>query len=116
MGECRSECPDGYYETEGGGCNRCWEGCKDCKGIKHCLNFIERQFFTFIILGCKFQEDKRKINVEALLLSAQPVSTLQIVNPFSFITGVAVVACLCVIILFITIFIILQVRHYPTTF
>lgn len=68
------------------------------------------QIFVFDVSGCKVQEGKRKINVEALLLSAQPVSTLQIVNPFSFITGVAVVACLCVIILFITIFIILQVR------
>lgn len=56
------------------------------------------------------QEGKRKINVEALLLSAQPVSTLQIVNPFNFITGIAIIACLCIIILFITIFIILQVR------
>lgn len=61
-------------------------------------------------LGCKMQEGKRRIDVEALLLSAQPVSTLQIVNPFNFITGLAIIAFLCIIILFIAIFIILQVR------
>ncbi|VEN35166.1 unnamed protein product, partial [Callosobruchus maculatus] len=64
---------------------------------------------TFVYVSeCKAQEGKRKINVEALLLSAQPVSTLQIMNPFNFITGIAIIACLCVIMLFIAIFIILQ--------
>ncbi|XP_072380228.1 furin-like protease 2 isoform X2 [Diabrotica undecimpunctata] len=87
-GECRPDCPEGYYKTEYG-CQKCHYSCRNCP-------------------GCKMQEGKRKINVEALLLSAQPVSTLQIVNPFNFITGIAIIACLCVIILFITIFIILQ--------
>lgn len=31
-GECLSECPAGYYETEGGGCMKCFKGCQDCKG------------------------------------------------------------------------------------
>lgn len=67
-------------------------------------------YWNFLILGCKMQEGKRRIDVEALLLSAQPVSTLQLVNPFNFITGLAIIACLCIIILFIAIFIVLQVR------
>ncbi|KAJ8941052.1 hypothetical protein NQ318_006826 [Aromia moschata] len=87
-GECRPDCPEGYYKTEYG-CQKCHYSCRNCA-------------------GCNMQEGKRKINVEALLLSAQPVSTLQIINPFNFITGLAIIACLCIIILFITIFIILQ--------
>lgn len=55
------------------------------------------------------QEDKRRIDVQALLLSAQPVSTLQLISPFNYITGLAIIAVLCVIILFITVFIVLQV-------
>lgn len=62
------------------------------------------------ISGCKVQEDKRRIDVQALLLSAQPVSTLQLIGPFNFITGLAIIAVLCVVILFITVFIVLQVR------
>ncbi|CAG9822494.1 unnamed protein product, partial [Phaedon cochleariae] len=92
-GECRPDCPERYYKTEFG-CQKCHQGCRNCP-------------------GCKAQEGKRKINVEALLLSAQPVSTLQIVNPFNFITGMALIACLCVIILFITIFVILQRGGFP---
>ncbi|XP_074038039.1 furin-like protease 2 isoform X2 [Leptinotarsa decemlineata] len=87
-GECRPGCPEDYYKTEYG-CQKCHQSCRNCG-------------------GCKVQEDKRKINVEALLLSSQPVSTLQIINPFNVITGVVVIACLCVIILFVIIFIILQ--------
>ncbi|KAG5898892.1 hypothetical protein JTB14_003286 [Gonioctena quinquepunctata] len=87
-GECRPGCPIGYYKTEYG-CQKCHQSCRNCD-------------------GCEVQEDKRKINVEALLLSSQPVSTLQIVNPFNVVTGVVVIACLSVIILFVIIFIILQ--------
>lgn len=61
------------------------------------------------LAGCKNQDDKRRIDVEALLFSAQPVSTLQIVNPYNFVTGLAVIACLCIIILFVVVFIVLQV-------
>ncbi|XP_060524028.1 furin-like protease 2 [Cylas formicarius] len=87
-GECRPDCPENYYKTEYG-CQKCHYACRNCP-------------------ECKIVEDKRKINVEALLLSAQPVSTLQLVNPFNFITGLAIIACLCVIILFIVIFLVLQ--------
>lgn len=87
-GECRPDCPEGYYKTEYG-CQRCHYSCRNCP-------------------GCKNEESKRKINVEALLLSAQPGTTLQIVNPFNLVTGIAIIASVCVIILFITIFVILQ--------
>ncbi|XP_056639377.1 furin-like protease 2 isoform X2 [Diorhabda sublineata] len=87
-GECRPDCPEGYYKTEYG-CQRCHYSCRNCP-------------------GCKNEETKRKINVEALLLSAQPGTTLQIVNPFNLVTGIAIIASLCVVILFITIFVILQ--------
>lgn len=49
--------------------------------------------------------------MEALLLSAQPVPTVQFVNPFSFVTGVAIIACLLIVLLFAAIFIILQVSR-----
>ncbi|XP_017774307.1 PREDICTED: furin-like protease 2 [Nicrophorus vespilloides] len=87
-GECRPDCPEGFYKTDYG-CQKCHYSCRNCP-------------------GCKNLADKRRINVEAYLVSAQPVSTLQFVNPFNFITGIAIVACLCIIILFSTIFIILQ--------
>ncbi|XP_050300640.1 furin-like protease 2 [Anthonomus grandis grandis] len=87
-GECRPDCPAGYYKTEYG-CQKCHYSCANCP-------------------ECKVQEDKRKINVQALLLSAQPVSSLQLVNPFNFVTGLAVIACLCIIILFVVVFLVLQ--------
>lgn len=68
---------------------------------------MELKFLSFT--GCKNQEGKRRIDVQALLLSAQPVSTLQLVNPYNFVTGLAVIACLCIIILFAIVFIVLQV-------
>jgi proprotein convertase subtilisin/kexin type 5 len=87
-GECRPDCPEGYYKTEYG-CQKCHYSCRNC-------------------IGCKMQEDKRRIDVQALLLSAQPVSTLQLISPFNFITGLAIIAVLCVVILFVTVFIVLQ--------
>ncbi|XP_025833035.1 furin-like protease 2 [Agrilus planipennis] len=90
-GECRPDCPDGYYKTDYG-CQKCHYSCRNCQ-------------------GCKNQADKRRINVQAYLLSAQPVSTFQLVNPFNFMTGIAIIACLCVVVLFVTIFIILQVSN-----
>lgn len=77
-----------------------------------CLLFITTVSYwanSVFFTGCKNQADKRRINVEAYLVSAQPVSTLQLVNPFNFVTGVAVIACLCIIVLFAAIFIVLQV-------
>lgn len=87
-GECRPDCPAGFYKTDYG-CQKCHHSCHNCA-------------------GCKNLADKRRINVEAYLMSTQPVNTMQLVNPFSFITGLAIVACLCITILFIFIFIILQ--------
>ncbi|ENN73786.1 hypothetical protein YQE_09613, partial [Dendroctonus ponderosae] len=62
-GECRPDCPVNFFKSEYG-CQKCHYSCVNCP-------------------ECKLQEDKRKINVEALLLSAQPVSSLQFVNPFN---------------------------------
>lgn len=76
--------------------------------IEHFFYMIVTERFCFCV-GCKNQDDKRRINVEALLFSAQPVSTLQFVNPYNFVTGLAVIACLCIIILFVVVFIVLQV-------
>ncbi|KAI4457760.1 proprotein convertase subtilisin/kexin-related [Holotrichia oblita] len=94
-GECRPDCPEGFYKTDYG-CQKCHYSCRNCP-------------------GCKNQADKRRINVEAYLVSAQPVSTLQLVNPFNFVTGLAIVACLCIVILFTTIFIILQRNSVQST-
>ncbi|XP_045465314.1 furin-like protease 2 isoform X1 [Harmonia axyridis] len=87
-GQCRPTCPEGYYKTDFG-CQKCYRSCRDCP-------------------GCPSEADKRKIDVEALLLSAQPVSTLQIMNSFNFITGITIAACLCIIMLFIILFLVLQ--------
>ncbi|XP_065170470.1 furin-like protease 2 isoform X2 [Atheta coriaria] len=87
-GECRPDCPEGFYKTDYG-CQKCHYSCRNCP-------------------GCKNLADKRRINVEAYLVAPQPVPTVQFVNPFNFITALAIVACLCIIILFSTIFIILQ--------
>lgn len=74
--------------------------------VKFSLDY--EKLIIFSTIGCNNQADKRRINLEAYLVS-QPVSTLQLVNPFSFITGLAVIACLLIIILFTIIFIVLQV-------
>lgn len=87
-GECRPDCPDGFYKTEYG-CQKCHYSCRNC-------------------VECRNQADKRRINVEAYLVQTQPVPTVQLINPFNFVTGLAIIACLCIIVLFVTIFIILQ--------
>lgn len=45
MGECLSECPVGYYETEGGDCMKCFKGCKECKGEALKQYLVLRSFF-----------------------------------------------------------------------
>ncbi|KAL1508965.1 hypothetical protein ABEB36_003778 [Hypothenemus hampei] len=88
-GECRPDCPANYYKTEYG-CQKCHYSCANCP-------------------ECKVQEDKRKINVEALLLSAQSLPGGQFfVSPFNLITGLAIITCLCIIILFVVVFLVLQ--------
>ncbi|XP_022919564.2 furin-like protease 2 isoform X1 [Onthophagus taurus] len=87
-GECRPDCLEGYYKTEYG-CQKCHVACSNCP-------------------GCETQTDKRKINLETYVVSAQDVSALELVNPFGFVTGLAAIACLCIIILFMIIFLVLQ--------
>lgn len=107
-GECRPDCPVNYYKTEFG-CQKCHAKCRNCPGNSQYCYLKEVVLDVSQFLECKTQDDKRKINVEALLLSAQPVSSLQFVNPFNFITVLAIIACLCIIILFVVIFLVLQV-------
>lgn len=95
-GECRPDCPEGYYKTKFG-CHKCHYQCRDCKGCP------------------PISEGKPKLDVEALLLSAQPVSTLQIINPFNFITGVAVAACLFIVVLLTILFVVLHKNNIQAT-
>lgn len=68
-------------------------------------------FTLFNVDGCKNQADKRRIDVEAYLYSPQPMSSLQLINPFNLVTGLAVIACVCIIALFVAIFVALQVSY-----
>lgn len=112
-GECRPDCPEGFYKTEYG-CQKCHYSCRNCLGKTLSKLHLSKAKLHNIFVDCKNQADKRRINVEAYLVSAQPVSTLQLVNPFNFVTGLAIIACLCIIVLFVTIFIILQVSLFES--
>lgn len=82
--------------------------------LQACFVFLNKQNVLCLTDGCKNQADKRRINVEAYLYSPQPMSSLQLINPFNLVTGLAVIACVCIIALFVAIFIALQVNNICT--